>query len=68
MKKPVKKKKKVNDKVTKVCFSIRRSDKKTLKDSLKVVSLILLIAGFLFNQKSLIGVGLVVLIVFFMMK
>lgn len=47
---------------------MKKQDKKTVGSSLKYISLILLLAGFLFENRPLIGVGLVVLVVFFMME
>lgn len=47
---------------------IKKTDKKIIGSSLKYISLILLLGGFLFDNKPLIGVGLVTLVIFFMME
>ncbi|TKJ17669.1 hypothetical protein CEE44_04010 [Candidatus Woesearchaeota archaeon B3_Woes] len=47
---------------------MKQQDKKTVGSSLKYITLIFLLAGFLFENRPLMGVGLIVLVVFFMME
>jgi len=47
---------------------MRRADRKTMKESLAFVALVLLMVGFLLNPNSLVGIGLVVLIIYFMVR
>jgi hypothetical protein len=47
---------------------INKNDRRVIKESMQLVSLVLLISGFLFNEKALVGVGILTLIVFFMIK
>ncbi len=47
---------------------MKKSDKQTMKVSLKYISLIFLLAGFLSNENALIGVGIVALAAFFMVE
>ncbi len=47
---------------------MKKSDKQTMKVSLRYISLIFLLAGFLSNEKALIGVGIVALAAFFIVE
>jgi hypothetical protein len=47
---------------------INKKDRRVIKESMQLVSLVLLISGFLFDEKSLVGIGILILIVFFMIR